>query len=209
VRPLPAAGQTALRRERAAQRRARTLDGALGWLGAVDATLQAQLSVSVLHPVSSLLQSVQREAGAATAAREAVLTAKVQQRRLHGQCVAAVSDSSRRMRDAAAAVPATGAAVDSLGGVAQDLQRLSGQVLRMAQFWRQLHAGVGRLSSREVVRLVQLTRPRDDDPAAWELCTALKRRLVVYYAQWAAMADVCGECVEAMGAGVQAEAHPE
>ncbi|CDF32603.1 unnamed protein product [Chondrus crispus] len=97
----------------------------------------------------------------------------------------------------------------------------------MASFWAQLRANMGRLSSKPLVGLIQATAEPEllvDDALAvsqdeegadargaeidvtgptdvWQPCTAVKRKLVVYYAQWVALSDVCEECLlEIVGA---------
>lgn len=177
---------------------------------------------------------------------------------LLSQVLEDVMDSSKAIRDVSCEMDCVLASIDSLRCVASELKRLSTQVMRIAHFWRQVHANMSRLSSRGVVQLAQLTRPgadtiamprvavtntsgdeKDDEACSssqgddsdgkprieagnesnseaqsvaersktdsrsgastlWEPATALKRRLVLYYAQWVAMSDLCSECVRTM-----------
>jgi hypothetical protein len=207
-----------LRRERAAARRARFF-GMFGWVESVDSALQWQFAITALEPVTNALRSVQSEADAATAARESILVSKIEQRKMHNDCVTAISESSVRMKEASVELNSVENAVVALQRIGRDLSRLSVNAHQMTTFWEQVRSSVNRLSACPVRRLVELTRPdkrlvRDDAVRApgilrlWTVGTGLKRRCVYYYAQWNALALVSSECMDVMKRAVAADSEP-
>jgi hypothetical protein len=237
------------RKERSAALRAR-LYGLFGFVGVVDSFLQTRLHIAVLAPLTAALDCVQRDAAHARAETRLVMDCKRRQRRLNSDALDEIGRCSRGIREVKSDCDAVLAAVESLSTVAMECKRLSVAVMRVAAFWRQVHASMGRFSAAEVVtlvektvlsgfvaggargRLLEETSSTDDrlanDTLAHEcnqslspvlaaipsetpqpstlltsavghalprpLCTALKRKLVVYYSQWAALSDVCSEC---------------
>lgn len=233
------------RRERRAARRARVF-GLFTFISSLDSLLQRTWSIQILRPISSLLASVSREVEFVKNEKKLILDAKHKQRRLNWEALEGVTRCSTQIREVKSDIDAIMAAIESLHSVVGECKRLSVVVMRMSAFWMQVHASMGRLSSMDVVRLLETTHPNsgkcviapppgnmenrpgagegvcqvDDRPAAlsrevprqpltdhgpdspkdecdmiWEPCTALKRRMVMYYARWAAMSDVCGECL--------------
>lgn len=188
-----------IRKERAAVRRA-SVFGLFGWLVAVDVVCQNNWSINALQPVTNMLHAVQIEADEATSAREAILTSKLEQRKLYSQCVEAISDASRRMREAAIEMVSVEKAFESLKFTAAELKRFTKSVQRMTAYWRQVHSSVNRLSASAISQLIDVTRSGVKDftmsaTREWSAGSSLKRRCILYYSHWAAMAAVSEECV--------------
>lgn len=217
---------SAVRTERHAARRA-TLFSVLGFVDALDAALVRTVGLAILSPVARFLQSVRADVVSAAERRRMLMGAKAKQRRVNREALADISECSKRIRAVKSDADAAMAAIESLHAVARELKRLSVVVMHMASFWAQLRASMGRLSSKPLVGLIQATAEPEllvDDASAvsqdeegadgrgaeidvtgpkdvWQPCTAVKRKLVVYYAQWVALSDVCEECLfEIVGA---------
>jgi hypothetical protein len=229
------------KREKRASRRARVY-GLFSFIATIDGFLQSRLRFSILSPLTSVIHAVQRDAQHAQHESKMIMDSKRHQRKLNAETLYDLTVLSRRIREIKSDVDATLAAVESLHTVAAECKRLSVVVMRMSAFWRQVHSSMGRLSSREVVQLIEATiAPRTEagectdsqrlqrggtglmgEPASaggfagedceeiviamdgpaqtsslerQEPCTALKRQIVQYYARWAALSEVCNDCI--------------
>lgn len=230
------------RRERRATRRARVF-GLFKFISSLDSLLQRNWSIGILRPISSFIASARREVEVVKNEKRLILDAKHKQRRLNWEALEGVSRCSTQIHEVKSDIDAIMAAIESLHSTVGECKRLSVIVMKMANFWLQIHASVSRLSSKEVVALLQATSANSSNGNAesdvesaketdslvtrqsahvtiapcsqsrdevskqetddsirvpksftWEPCTALKRKLVTYYARWAALADVCDEC---------------
>lgn len=224
----------AAKTERRAARRA-TFFSLLGFVDIVDSFLIGTFNLPLLTPVRRFLDGVREDVVKATEQKKALLTAKKRQRKLNREALEDISECSRRIREVKSDADAVLAAIESLHAVARELKRLSVVVMRMAAFWAQLHANMGRLSSKDLVRLIRATAEPElleegesradgarvgehDGPGEgstvagggdgekgvidvsgpqelWAPCSAVKRKLVGYYARWVALSDVSGQCL--------------
>lgn len=209
----------AAKTERLAVRRAK-LFWVLGFIDVLDGWLSGSFNLHLLSPMRKFLESVREDVVKAGEQKRMLLNAKTKQRRLNREALQDISECSQRIREVKSDADAVMAAIESLHVVAGELKRLSVVVMRMAAFWGQLRANMGRLSSRDLVRLIRATaepemledvgvkeeeKETEIDVSvaqdAWEPCTAVKRKLVGYYARWVALSDVCGDCfVDIVGA---------
>jgi hypothetical protein len=146
----------ASRKERAAARRAR-LYGLFGFVSMADGWLRTRFHVSLLSPLTDVLDGVQRDAARARAETRLVMDGRIRQRRLNTEALNEIGRLSKGIREVKTDCDAVIAAVESLSSVAAECKRLSLVVARVASFWRKVHASLGRLSSRDVVSLIEKT----------------------------------------------------
>lgn len=200
--------ERAARAERRASARV-MLFSVFGLVDRADQFLVACFGIPWLAPVRKLLDGVRQHATHAGEERRALLTAKRRQRKLHREALREVAECGGKIQKVGGEVDAIDTAIESLRAVAGELKRLSVVVMRMAAFWGQLKENVGRLSSAELVMLIQATSGGDAEEAeededgilnassveVWLPGMAVKRKIIGYYARWVALGDVCKECL--------------
>lgn len=198
--------ERAARAERRASARA-MLFSVFGLVDKADQFLVARFGIPWLAPVRKFLDSVRQDALHAGGERRALLAAKKRQRELHREALKEVAECGGKIQKVGGEAEAIDTAIESLRAVAGELKRLSVVVMRMAAFWGQLKGNVGRLSSAELVMLVQATSGGDiekeegeeidaSEVEVWVPGMAVKRKIVGYYARWVALGDVCEECLK-------------
>lgn len=200
--------ERAARAERRASARV-MLFSVFGLVDRADRFLVARFGIPWLAPVRKLLDGVRAHAAHAGEERRALLAAKRRQRELHREALREVAECGGKIQKVGGEVEAIDTAIESLRAVAGELKRLSVVVMRMAAFWGQLKVNVGRLSSAELVMLIQATSGGDAEDVTkdeeevldaskvetWVPGMAVKRKIVGYYARWVALGDVCEECL--------------
>lgn len=193
--------------QRAAERKA-SVAGLLSFVHGVDRVLGAACGVPVLTPVTAYLRDIEDEVVDKRGASDALLDAKVRQRRLQRDALDDMADCSRQIANAGVEARRADIGADRFGDAARQLDDVVASVLRVEQFCIALKDALLMASGERYANIAQRVSPskrarsetkthaRAGTEAVWEPCAAVRRRHVHYYCLWAAVEEGCAKWIK-------------
>lgn len=184
----------------------------------VDNALRTSWNIPILEPISRMMDSVHSEAQTAQQDAQHVLECKKRQRTRNKQLLDDLASCQQSIARVSRDIAACDEDLTKVTEASQSLQAIGVTALRSISAWRSIAHACERLAGGDLSRLIDITcscgveaqssAPDSGEDHAiptvdassgsgkWVMQSAVKRKFVTYYSQWAALADACQECLQ-------------